>query len=101
MNDNNTNITYEHVIEDANIIKDCSKKMGDIFSMFEETMNQLKPALIGEAGNAVDERFRTLKGKFDSYTAKVELFSNMISSAADRTQATEQSIARDADNLAG
>lgn len=103
MNDNNTNITYERVRANASTIRECANKMKNIFNDFSQTMNQVgsDDVFMGQASEAIKGRFNSLKGRFDSYTAKVEQFAAMISSAADQTQATEQSIARDADNLIG
>lgn len=100
---NNTNITYEQVRANANTIKECSNKMKTIFNDFNQTMNQVgsDDVFMGQASEALKNRFNSLKGRFDSYTAKVEQFANMISGAADQTQSTEQSIASDADSLAG
>ncbi len=98
---NSTNIAYEEVQNAANTIKECSRKMNNIFTDFEQSMNQVNSAdtFEGQASEALKARFQSLKGKFDSYTSKVEAFANLISSAGEATNVTEKSIASAADEL--
>lgn len=102
MNDG-TIITYERVRANANTIRECSTKMRNIFDDFNQAMNQVgsDDVFMGQASEALKSRFNALKGRFESYTAKVNQFANMISSAAEQTESTEKSIAGDADTLAG
>lgn len=98
---NNTNITYERVLANANTIRDCSRQMEAIFNNFQQTMNQASAddVFMGQASEALKEQFSALKGRFTSYTQKVNEFANIITSASEATSATEQKIAREAQNL--
>ena len=100
---NNTNITYERVLENANTIRDCSRKMEAIFNEFTSIMNQVTAddVFMGQAANALQTQFNSLKGRFNSYTQKVEEFANTITHASEETSSTEKNIANSASNLAG
>ena len=100
--DRSTLITYEKVRQDANIIKECSKVMRNIFDDFNSTMNQVgaDDVFLGNASETLKSSFNSLKGRFDSYTATIEKFSNMIASAAQSTEQTEKNIAAAAEDLA-
>ena len=102
MDNRQTIITYERVRDDANNIKDYANTMKGIFSDFTATMNMIgtPDVFAGTASASLSSSFTSLKSRFDSYTATVERFANLILNAAASAEATEQSIARDADNLA-
>lgn len=97
----NTNITYERVRQDAASIQESANVMKRIFEDFTKTMIEVgaEDVFEGQASDSLSSSFATLKSKFDSYTQAVEKFSNMISSAATATEQTEKSIAGDANNL--
>ena len=99
--DRHTTITYERVRQDANNIKECANTMKGIFSDFTNTMNMIgtPDVFAGTASDSLSSSFTSLKGRFDSYTATVERFANIILLATASAESTEQSIARDADNL--
>lgn len=101
--DRSTTITYEKVKQDANIIRECSNVMRNIFEDFSATMKVIgaDDVFAGNASDALRTRFASLKGRFDSYTNTVERFSNMILSAATATEQTEKTISQDIDSLAG
>lgn len=54
----------------------------------------------GSAADAFEDKFNTLKGKFDSYIRTVDEFSNTITSAANATEATQKSLESAAQDLA-
>lgn len=98
---NNTNITYERVLENANQIRECSKKMGTIFNDFTQLINQVgsDDVFKGIASEELKTQFNSLSGRFTSYTQKVNEFADTISKASEATAATEKAIANEANNL--
>lgn len=102
-NGNSTIISYDQVRDCANKILNCSKIMQDLFNDFTNQINTAttEDAYQGSASDSLSERFHSLKNKFDSYTAKVKEFSDIINSAADQTERVERELASQADNLAG
>ena len=99
--DRSTTITYGKVEQDASTIKECAKVMRNIFDDFNSTMNQVgaEDVFLGNASEALKTSFNSLKGRFDSYTATIEKFSNMILSASSATEQTEKSLAAAAEDL--
>ena len=102
MQENSTSITYDRVESDANTITECASTMNNIFSDFEAAMNRLGggDALVGDAGESLFSRFNNLKTKFDEYITLVNDFADLIRSASQKTAATEQALASQADELA-
>ncbi len=101
--DNSTIITYEEVRTDAEEIKNCATTMNSIFDDFITIMNSVyvDDVFAGNASESLETKFLSLKGKLSAYTKTVEKFSDTILSAADSTEATEQSLAANIDNLVG
>ena len=104
MSNNNvsTNITFISVRDKASNIKNCSTSMDYLFNEFGNLVRDLigKGAFVGSAADAFEDKFNTLKGKFDSYIRTVDEFSNTISSAANATEATQKSLESAAQDLA-
>ena len=59
-----------------------------------------KGVFVGSAADAFEDKFNTLKGRFDSYIRTVDQFSNMIPSAASSTEDTQKALESAAQNLA-
>lgn len=97
-----TSITYERVKDDANTIKTCSVEMSNIFASFEKSMQTVgTPENFEGLGNeSLQEKYNRLKQKFDDYVDLVERFANEFLVASAETRATEESIAKDASQLA-
>ena len=97
-----TSITFERVRSDANTIKDCASIMSNIFDEFESSMNRVgaEDVFYGDASTSLGNRFKSLKGKFDTYIKLVNDFANTILAASESTAATDQAIAGHADDLA-
>lgn len=96
-----TIITYDQVVQAADTIKNCSSTMKGIFDDFISTMNMVlqDDVFAGNASDSLSTKFTTLKNRFDSYTRTVERFSELISSAATSTEATEKGIQAAAEDL--
>ena len=103
INNGSTAITYEEARRTADEIRNCATQMRGIFEDFENTMRQTgtDDVFFGQASEAVSNKFSQLKRRFESFTATVEMFSNMISSATSAEESTEKSIEKDAENLFG
>ena len=102
MNGESTTITYEKVRTDANTIKECASTMSNIFSDFGASMSKAgaEDVFVGDASEALGQRFAALKEKFDTYVRLVNDFANIITGASETTAATEQSLATEANKLA-
>lgn len=104
MSNNNvsTNITFSSVRDKAATVKNCSTTMDSLFNEFGNLVRDLigKGAFVGSAADAFEDKFNTLKGKFDSYIRTVDEFSNTITSAANATEATQKSLESAAQDLA-
>lgn len=99
--DNSTNITFSSVRENANTINTCKNQMDSLFNEFGNTIRDLiaKEAFVGSAADAFEDKFNTLKGKFDSYVNTVNEFYNMISGAATSTEQTQKRLEDAANEL--
>ena len=102
MNQTTTSIQYEAVKNASDEIKNRSASMDDLFNKFRNIMAEIyqKDAFEGTASDAFQEKFDTLKTKFDAYVQTVEEFSAIIERARSETQDTENAIRREAENLA-
>lgn len=102
MGDQSTSIVYDKVRSSVDTIVSCSTVMDNIFTDFGKEMTEVgaEDVFVGNASESLGERFRVLRQKFDSYTMKVKEFSDAISGAADATQATENKLASQAEDLA-
>lgn len=102
-NDVSTNITFSNVRDNAATIRGCSSAMANMFDEFGNSVKELivKGAFVGSAADTFEDKFNSLKNKFDSYTRVVEEFAAMISSAANSTEATQKALESQAGDLAG
>ena len=104
MSNNNvsTNITFSSVRDKAATVKNCSTTMDSLLNEFGNLVRDLigKGAFVGSAADAFEDKFNTLKGRFDSYIRTVDEFSNIISSAASSTEATQKTLESAAQDLA-
>lgn len=96
-----TKISYEQVRKDAETVKDCANTMSSLFDDFTRAMTAIgaDDVFAGNASESLSSQFATLKGRLGTYVSKVEEFSAMISNAADTTEAAEQKIAANIDNI--
>ena len=101
MNNEKTSITYEKVQEHAETVRTCAKAMNDIFDQYTIIMNTLAgtDVFVGLASESLQEEFSRIKGKLISYSEKVNTFSDLIKHEGDTTQAMEERIARQAQEL--
>ncbi|MCI5678124.1 MAG: WXG100 family type VII secretion target [Acholeplasma sp.] len=99
----NTFIDYSAVAASANTIRECSTTMKGIFDDFENKIKQATSDGVfeGQASEAFKERYNAFKTRFDSFTTAVEEFANLISTAKESTEETEQQTANLADKLVG
>lgn len=97
-----TNITFSNVRDKAATIKNCSATMDNMFTEFGNLVRDLigKGAFVGSAADTFEDKFNTLKGRFDSYIRTVDEFSNIISSAASSTEDTQKALESAAQDLA-
>ena len=101
-NNVSTNITFSSVRDKAATIKSCSVTMDNMFTEFGNLVRDLigKGAFVGSAADAFEDKFNTLKGRFDSYIRTVDEFSNIISSAASSTEETQKALESATQDLA-
>ena len=101
MNEASTNITYDKVRSGANVIKDCSVVMSNIFEDFGASIKRVgaEDVFVGDASETLGARFAKLKTSFDDYVKLVDTFSTMILGAAASTEETDKKIASAAGNL--
>lgn len=97
--DVSTTITYDKVREEASEIRECSRNMEVVFDNFINIMRAVgaDDVFAGNASESLTSKFLQLKNKLHIFTDTVEDFSASIFSAADSTEATENSIAADID----
>lgn len=100
-NNVSTNITFSSVRDKATTIKTCSATMDNMFTEFGNLVRELigKGAFVGSAADTFEDKFNTLKGRFDSYIRTVDEFSNMISGAANSTEETQKALESAAQDL--
>lgn len=102
MDNGSTSITYEETRSDANTVRDCSREMDNIFHDFEATMKRVggDDAFVGDANESLQGRFTRLKTRFDAYVRTVEEFYQLIMSASESEERTEQNLSKEAETLA-
>lgn len=100
-NNVSTNITFSSVRDKAATVKTCSATMDNMFTEFGSLVRELigKGAFVGSAADTCEDKFNTLKGRFDSYIRTVDEFSNMISGAANSTEETQKALESAAQDL--
>ena len=100
MNDS-TQITYEEVRSDAELIKERATQMRGMFDDFEASMKKVgsKDVFVGDASESLDAKFNKLKTKFDDYVQLINEFSAMITTASDLTAQTERELSGDVSGL--
>jgi uncharacterized protein YukE len=99
--DNKTEITHSSVKDSVSTIEKSSKNMGQYFQEFRNTMGEVykEDNFSGEASDSLQTKFNEFQKKFDSYTDAVERFAKAVEGARASTEATEQSIKQDIENL--
>ena len=100
MNDS-TQITYEEVRADANIIQDKCNQMKSMFDEFTSIIKVVlsEDAFIGSAQQALEQKYNKLKPKFDEYVNLVNDFVSVINTSADIEEATEKELASDTEGI--
>lgn len=98
-----TYVSFEQVKAGVDTIKDCAIKMEAIFGDFGQSMKVVNGQGLfeGETARTLEERFNSLKTKFDDYVKLVNTFADMITGATENTRETDERMAKAAEELAG
>ena len=102
MQGESTSIQYEAVKAAVDEIITRSESMSGLFDEFRSSMGRIyqDDVFAGEASESFNDKFNTLKKKFDAYVQTVHEFAEVIERARTSTQATEQAIQQASQDLA-
>ena len=97
-----TRIQYEEVQNAIQKIIDKSIIMDDLFSDFHSSMNRIyrEDTFEGSASDSFNQQFQSLRTSFGDYVSAVKEFADYYQVAKDETQATEEEIRKEAEELA-
>ena len=97
-----TSIQYEAVKAAVDEIQNRSESMASLFDEFRASMGRIyqDDVFEGEASESFNDKFNSLKQKFDIYVQTVKEFADIIERARTETQATERNIQQAAEELA-
>ncbi len=96
-----TSIQYEEVQTAIQKIMDKSIIMDDLFSDFQSAMNRIykEETFEGTASDSFNAKFQALRTSFADYVSSVKEFADYYQVAKDETEATENTLRQEAEDL--
>ena len=94
-------ISYNEVLNDAQVLMQSSNEMKNIFDQVERIMATLNNSWQSQAANQFTAKFNQLKSKFPMFYEAVQNYSKFLTQTVETYQAADQAIGSSADsNLA-
>ena len=96
-------IEYQEVRNTAESLKESSAKMRGMFDDFDTSMKTManEDVFVGQASDALKQKFNALKPKFEDYVQLVNEFAGMMIMAADKSEESERTIENVTDQING